>query len=1079
VSEPAAAVAPPQKVNAPAIATKQDDRLLRRKCACGGSAGLTGACKECDENRLRVQRRALSSARPFCPTHVVNDVLTEEGEDLDESTRMFMETELGHDFRRVRVHTNARASESARAVNALAYTVGTDIVFASGTYQPHTHSGRHLIAHELVHTLQQNSQPRGQQAKLEIGEENDEFEREADRVADHVMRRSFTGAVPPPPSPPPPRLPASSIAPLIQRAPAEAASVQPEPQASESATPEPGLIVDDKTTELGPGQMRKSQFLDELRAAACTAADAELERVGRNTQACPYIARAFERYRTFEPHKLERGLRRYAPEAAGATSAQKYIEAVGARVGRAVGLWATTGEITGVPDELQGEFGMMGFFGGLGGVLSGIGSVVGGLFGGIGRALGSIGSLFFKARAGGARDKDIDPEEIKSELGAGQQLDPQVKSRMENAFGHDFSRVRVHANTQSAVLTSSLNARAFTLGTDVGFAAGEYKPGTLIGDALIAHELAHVVQQGDSARNGSAPMKKETAPNSEVLEEDADESAVGAVASIWGGVKRGLTKVSRTAMPRLKSGLQLQRCSHDYEVNGLSTDKADDSIFFDRRNASIEDSQQPKIEKLKAPPEANLRLYAFVSEDENIPPALGTETATARWKRVDEALRKGPKAHTGKHISGDDKHPGIDTQSGKGKIDYRNMRKVKVVPEAITTSGEKDCSAGTEQPCSDDSKFTGAQSKAPTLLQPAIDALASPLSDAAKKLLDTHFHTTDDTTRDMAAAVVRDNLTKVKDHILVQMTQVGTRGSGSVPRKPGHVCASTCDAACGRTTIAYNNKQDDEALMTLCDTGSPSAFMSETDETKRALTLIHEGLHGITISLAPPPSGSPAAKPTGAKDIAYDWQRVIRYLDTPTALLNNDSYILLLSEVNSLGVKSALDVIEDPDIGDQGNRALGYLQGWLIWADGEIRSLYKTMNSSRKAGKWDNDYYKDTMTRIAPLFDMTKPPALPSEADQVKVAAISDRLTRLARIPGFKLEVRKSEGGSTHWEKGPTGPLTFGKDFYKLPKDAKRPRKQVELILKEMLSATPDISLEDEYMKMIEQIRAHHNGLEP
>src|SRR5262249_9576979 len=157
------------------------------------------------------------------------------------------------------------------------------------------------------------------------------------------------------------------------------------------------------------------------------------------------------------------------------------------------------------PDDLQGEFGMGALFGGL---LSGIGGVVGGLFGGIGKALGG---LFFKARAGGARDKDVDPEEIKSQLDAGQALDPQVKSRMEGAFGHDFSRVRVHADTQAATLTSSLNARAFTVGTDIGFATGEYKPGTLIGDALIAHELAHVVQQGDSS---GAPLKKgETAAN--------------------------------------------------------------------------------------------------------------------------------------------------------------------------------------------------------------------------------------------------------------------------------------------------------------------------------------------------------------------------------------------------------------------------------------------------------------------------------------------------------------------------------------------------------------------------------------
>jgi hypothetical protein len=650
---------------------------------------------------------------------------------------------------------------------------------------------------------------------------------------------------------------------------------------------------------------------------------------------------------------------------------------------------------------------------------------------------------------------------------------------MEGAFGHDFSRVRVHANTQAAALTSSLNARAFTVGTDVGFATGEYKPGTLIGDALIAHELAHVVQQSDSVRHNAAPLKKETAANSDVLEQDADESAVGAVTSIWGGVKHGLTKVSRKAMPRLKSGLQLQRCSHDYEVNGLSTETAPDSIFFDRRSANIERSQRQKIEDLKVPADRALRLYAFVSEDENVPPASGAETAHARYTRVNEALRHGSNPHTGDQIAGDSTHPGEDTASSRGNINYRSMRKVKVVPAAVTSSGERDCSAGGEQPCSDESKFTGAQTKAPTLLDPAIDAIRSPLTDAAKTLLDTYFHTTDDTTRDMAASVVRDNLTNVKSHITTQMSPVGTEGTSSVARRPGHVCANECDASCGGSTIAYNVDRDADALMTLCDSGTSSAFMSQPDETDRALTLIHEGLHGITIVRAP--TGGPAPAPSGAKDLSYSWQRVIRYLDTPTALRNNDSYVLFISAVNGLSTTSGADIIDDPEVGDQASRAVAFLQGWLIWAHQEIRALYGVINESRSAGSWTNSYYENTMTRIAGLFEMTAPPTTPTESDQVKVAAIQDRLARLRRLPSASLGMNRATSGSTRWEPGPTGPLTLGPDFYGLPSDARRNRAQVELVLRAMLSAAPDISsgFVEKYVQMIEQIREHHGALEP
>jgi len=78
------------------------------------------------------------------------------GHALDQSTRAFMEMRFNRTFDDVRVHTSTAAAESARSLDALAYTVGNDIVFGSGRYAPGTNSGRHLIAHELTHTIQQN-----------------------------------------------------------------------------------------------------------------------------------------------------------------------------------------------------------------------------------------------------------------------------------------------------------------------------------------------------------------------------------------------------------------------------------------------------------------------------------------------------------------------------------------------------------------------------------------------------------------------------------------------------------------------------------------------------------------------------------------------------------------------------------------------------------------------------------------------------------------------------------------------------------------------------------------------------------
>jgi hypothetical protein len=89
----------------------------------------------------------------------LDDVLGSAGEPLDAATLGLMEARLGHDFRRVRIHADGRAARSARDAGAHAYTIGDDVVFAAGRYSPHTPQGRHLLAHELAHVVQQRGAP--------------------------------------------------------------------------------------------------------------------------------------------------------------------------------------------------------------------------------------------------------------------------------------------------------------------------------------------------------------------------------------------------------------------------------------------------------------------------------------------------------------------------------------------------------------------------------------------------------------------------------------------------------------------------------------------------------------------------------------------------------------------------------------------------------------------------------------------------------------------------------------------------------------------------------------------------------
>src|SRR5882672_6367718 len=110
--------------------------LLQRKCACGGSAGLAGECEECGKQALSLQRATRNSELTIGHhqrmPRIVNEVLRSSGQALDAQTRTFMEPSFNHDFSNVRVHADDRAGASARAVNALAYTVGNDLVFAAG-----------------------------------------------------------------------------------------------------------------------------------------------------------------------------------------------------------------------------------------------------------------------------------------------------------------------------------------------------------------------------------------------------------------------------------------------------------------------------------------------------------------------------------------------------------------------------------------------------------------------------------------------------------------------------------------------------------------------------------------------------------------------------------------------------------------------------------------------------------------------------------------------------------------------------------------------------------------------------------
>lgn len=133
------------------------DTTIQRKCSkcLKGLRGLLGKDKK--DEKLQAKETPSKTPKVTSQIEANNNTLREGGQPLPESIRAFFEPRFGQDFSQVRMHTDAKAAQSARAVNARAFTVGQNVVFGEGEYAPGMSEGRKLLVHELAHVVQQTS----------------------------------------------------------------------------------------------------------------------------------------------------------------------------------------------------------------------------------------------------------------------------------------------------------------------------------------------------------------------------------------------------------------------------------------------------------------------------------------------------------------------------------------------------------------------------------------------------------------------------------------------------------------------------------------------------------------------------------------------------------------------------------------------------------------------------------------------------------------------------------------------------------------------------------------------------------
>jgi Domain of unknown function (DUF4157) len=117
------------------------------------------ACAHCDQEKEQTAQRKETGATAggFTAPPSVSRAISRAGQGLDSNAKTFMESRFNRSFDNVQVHTDSDSAASARDISARAYTSGNHIVFGEGQYQPNSESGRHLLAHELTHVVQQGS----------------------------------------------------------------------------------------------------------------------------------------------------------------------------------------------------------------------------------------------------------------------------------------------------------------------------------------------------------------------------------------------------------------------------------------------------------------------------------------------------------------------------------------------------------------------------------------------------------------------------------------------------------------------------------------------------------------------------------------------------------------------------------------------------------------------------------------------------------------------------------------------------------------------------------------------------------
>jgi hypothetical protein len=708
------------------------------------------------------------------------------------------------------------------------------------------------------------------------------------------------------------------------------------------------------------------------------------------------------------------------------------------------------------------------------------------------------------AAAAGGTDAAAAPPIVHDVLNSpGRPLDPATHDFMASRFGTDFSHVRIHTDARAAESAKSVGALAYTVGADIVFGAGTYAPGAESGRRLLAHELAHTVQQeaGTALRRkpdlaGCLAQKDDILPPNvglvtAIAREQELADALGAdyepfkqlilkrvdarilvcqhgvpgVLALWHArtVQSIIDVPAATAMlsggvappapaPTAVPAITPTPGVDDFQIKrvGWSTSSR---LLFARGSDAINPSAQMQIDLLKAsPPSGSIRLIGYSSADE------AAALAQSRADAAKTAFASAPNALAISSATG-------NAAANASKIDFVTSRGVDVVigtaaPTTVDCDEKKDGKLvhPPTQPCpmmdpATETKFKEAHKLATDVMADAVAAVAGspPAADSAK--IDRFFGGHDAAT----LGLLQTNLGALNTHVI------------NLPAETD--CGGECDKGlCADGPIAYNNGKPAASRTTIC----VPTFKELSSDSDRARNLIHETAHGTS-----PLGGAPG---TGTKDYAYRHERMLLELPSADRLHNSDSYALF-----ALFVHEA-KTTHDPNAVPKGIRtpendklngftpidpetpalklALAKMEKRLTWSQDRVAQLYgQVVNIRAPAGPgkpaktWADSWAKGLMTEAAKHFPLTPTSSPPTLADQIRIAAMEDRYLRMYMISKNDLVVTRAATGTVTWASPAAGSpflagasLSIGPDFFRAD-----PEDQVSLLLESVAGQTKDL----------------------